>query len=327
MIRMLYYPLVTPPPDILAQGVLYWDGLGSIAPYGYRASPELAMLDDSGLFEMVEPETLLAPRVDAVAAQIEELLDRLTIEQLAIPEGPLTGYTRLYRGKMPGRIQQQLVDYGVIRDEGDVFRASSHLLGPMLAITARAIADEARGLGDRNRWVCHTNIRQAFAAAYSASDHTQNERAWRLNLAELFPSPTPDTSLQDLVSFRERHDDERRRLLTHVAKLAQALGGIGNPDLVPELAAELEIARREMRAAIMAHGIKTAGSAVSVAIGAELAIMNEVAASIPGAGVVSAILMGAVAGVVRRGPTNPYTYLHHIEDEFQTQPMPSRSEC
>jgi hypothetical protein len=201
VIRMLYYPLVTPPPDVLAQGILYWDAVGSMAPYEYQPSPELMMLSAEGLFEMIQPNYLPGRRVDDVAAEIEELLDRLSIEQLAIPEGPLTGYTRLYRGKLPERIEVQLVDYGVLKDEQDVFRASGELLAPILATLARAIADEARGNSASDRWVCHTNFAQAYLAAYSAGDHTQNDPAWRLNLGELFPSPTPDTNLADLVKF------------------------------------------------------------------------------------------------------------------------------
>ena len=155
---MLYYPLVTPPPNVLAQGILYWDAVGSMAPYEYQPSPELMMLSAEGLFEMIQPNYLPRRRVDDVAAEIEELLDRLSIEQLAIPEGQLTGYTRLYRGKLPERIEGQLVDYGVLKDEQDVFRASGELLAPILATIARAIADEARRNSASDRWVCTGGI-------------------------------------------------------------------------------------------------------------------------------------------------------------------------
>jgi hypothetical protein len=96
--RMLYYPLVTPPPDLLNQAVLYWDGLGSMAPEYHDFAPDLQLLQEAELYTAFRPETLPGKRIEDVGQEIANLLDAVPPELIEIPEGPLTGHSRLYRG-------------------------------------------------------------------------------------------------------------------------------------------------------------------------------------------------------------------------------------
>lgn len=323
MSRMLYYPLVNPPANLLAEATLYWDAIGSRAPSYYAYTPTLEMLADAGIYIPIEPNTLPGKRVSDIAAEIEDLLDRMSVEALRIPEGPLNRSNRLYQGKLPARIEHELDQYGLLKEENGVFRASGQLLAPILAIVARAIADDQRRRNVRRNWVCHTDIDQAYLAAYSAGQRTDNTPAWKLELGELFLKPTPDTRLEDLIKFRKKYDDERRRLLSEVDKVAGVLGGNGNFDVLPQLATAIDTAMDDYKAAAKSHNLKlVAGSTVAV-IGAEIGILGELEAALPAMGLLGGILVAKGLEHVRRGPASPYTYLHRIESTFATKPRPT----
>ena len=315
---MLYYPLVTPPPDLVAQAVLYWDGLGSMAPEYYDFAPELRELEEAGLYTPFRPEVLPGKRIEDIGQEISNLLNAIPAELIEIPEGPLTGYNRLYRGKLPQRIESQLLDEGLIREDGSLYRASGQLLAPILSITARAIADDERERSIRNHWVCHTNVPQAYRAAYGLTGTTSSTAAWRLHLGELFLQPAPGTPLAKLIKFRRSYEAERRQLLTEVSKLAGTLGSQNNPDLLNDLAEAIDTARGQYASAAKSHGIKFAAGSVAAIIGIEIGTLADLEGAIPGMGILGAVLAAKALEYVRPGPTSPYTYLHRIDAQFRS---------
>jgi hypothetical protein len=75
---MLYYPFIQPPRDVLAQGVLYWDRLGTIVPEHYVLPPQLERIRENGLYEPLEADRYVDEvSMDRLARQIEDLLSEL----------------------------------------------------------------------------------------------------------------------------------------------------------------------------------------------------------------------------------------------------------
>lgn len=323
MRAMLYYPFVQPPRDVLAQGVSYWDQMGSIVPEHYQLPGYLQQVADRGLYRPLRVDEYIDDvSLDRLVREVEGSLTELPREALALPRDPLTSATRLHYGKLPDELESRLRDAGLLRDVATSYQASEALRGPLLTLLARAVAE-----GERDPtigWVCHTNIDRAAAMAFQGATGT-GAPAWRLKMGWIFKVPPPGTPLEEVLDFRARYEDERTELLRAVDKLAVESGGLAAPDLVPQIAEELEYAMRQIDKAAKARGLKlkkavsygtlAAGAGAAVTATEALGPAGE-AASAGVFGVLGSLLLGATQTFVRPDVASPYNYLHRARAQF-----------
>src|SRR6266511_1874026 len=86
MQRLLYYPLVNPPPPIVWQGLLYWDGIASITPHeGDYFQPLLRELCDTPLYDPLDTDSFKLwdrHRYDAMLRELESVVGEIPGEDL-----------------------------------------------------------------------------------------------------------------------------------------------------------------------------------------------------------------------------------------------------
>lgn len=321
---MLYYPFVQPPRDVLAQGILYWDRIGTIVPERYVLPPQLERVRAHGIYEPLEADRYVQEvSFDRLVGQVENLLSELPARALRIPRDPVTAATRLYYGKLPVDLEYRLREAGVLRELEGSYQAPEALLGPLLSLLARAVAD---GEPDPTvGWVCHTNIERAAAMAYDGTE-TSGVPGWRVNMGWIFKVPSPETPLEDILDFRRRYNDERIELLRAVDKFVAEAGGPDAPDLLPQIAEEVEYAMAQIDHASRARGIKlkkaVAFGTLAAVAGATPVAAADALGPIAGAasagvfGVAGSLLAGASQTHIKPGVVNPYNYLHRARAQF-----------
>src|SRR6266508_27464 len=122
MQRLLYYPLVNPPPPIVWQGLLYWDGIASITPHeGDYFQPLLRELCDTPLYDPLDTDSFKLwdrHRYDAMLRELESVVGEIPGEDLEPEPGPLHGDNRLYYGKLPASLQEDLIAIGAAQPAG-----------------------------------------------------------------------------------------------------------------------------------------------------------------------------------------------------------------
>lgn len=323
MRSMLYYPYVQPPRDIIAQGVLYWDQMGSIVPAGYELPTHLKQVAERGLYHPLTVEQYVGEvSLTRLVNQVEELLRKLPPQALKLPKDPLSSSTRLYYGKLPYELEYLLREAGLLRDVKTSYQASENLLGPLLALLARAVAD---GESDPTvGWVCHTNLEKAATLAYEATA-ADGVPGWRVQMGKIFRIPVLGTPLEEILDFRQRYEDERIELLRAVDKFVAAAGGPEVADLIPQISEEVEYAMKQLDNASRSRGMKlrraatygtlAAGAGAAVSMAEALGSIAE--ASAAGAfGVVGSMLTGATQSFVKREVTSPYNYVHRARAQF-----------
>ncbi|WP_104105477.1 DUF6236 family protein [Nocardioides sp. 616] len=325
MRAMLYYPFVQPPHDVLTQGVLYWDQVGSIVPEHYVLPEYLRVIEREGLYRPVHIDQYFDDlSLDAIASEVEQLLRRLSPRDLALPPDPVTPATRLYFGKLPMILEEMLMDRGVIADAGETFQGTRELLGPLLALLARSVAEAEPD--PSTAWVCHTDVDKAHAAAFDGPLPGAIP-AWRVNMSDVFKVPVAGTDLEELLDFRQRYEGERIALLRAVDHFVDSVGGPEAQDLLPRIAEEVDYAVGEIERAMAGRGIKikktvvygTVAAGVGAAANASslLGPVSEAAAA--GAfGVVGSMLMSASSAQVRATVSSPYNYVHRGRQQFAT---------
>ncbi len=217
---MMYYPFVHPPRRVLWQALLYWDNFTSIVPaegYQYQFGSELAALKDIGLYRPVYADDL--PR-EALANLVEDLR-RVVLElpgQDLVPvPGPLDGYNRVHWGKLPLAVQDELVESGAFAPEdGNMYRVSPVLLSRLMIVLAKHLAAASRGV------IPFTDLVAAHEVAFAPLGPDLRLRqalAWQMDIGDLLPIPSPETSLEKVLKFRVAYADERQELNRAVGKL------------------------------------------------------------------------------------------------------------
>ncbi len=117
-------PVRPAPRDVLAQGVLYWDQIGSIVPSSFHLPDYLRQVADHGLYVPLEADRYVEEvTLQALVEQVSTLLRTIPADDLKLPEDPVGPPTRLHYGKLPYQLQEMLLRAGVLRDVETSYQA------------------------------------------------------------------------------------------------------------------------------------------------------------------------------------------------------------
>jgi hypothetical protein len=331
MQRLLYYPFVNPPIPIVWQGLLYWDGLASIVPWeGDYFQPLLRELRDTPLYDALEVDDLKGlarPRYDAMLSELEAIVCELPGQDLEPEPGLLSASNRLYYGKLPLLFQERLIEIGAARPAGPAMQVNPRLLLAILAVTAKHLA---RAYADEVTYLPHTDRPKTHRIAFGPSVRAgESRRYWQVEVGPLLPVPTPDTSLEKVLRFRDDYTAERTRLRVALHRLFKELQDIGGPhDLQAAIRQEIDDSVRDMEAALAARRLawRKHGVWALVAFGAAGAAPFLGAVPKIGVGVgtvlsvTSSIAINLATNMARSRVSGEFAYLHHLSRAFPRQP-------
>jgi hypothetical protein len=316
---MMYYPFVHPPRPVLWQALLYWDNLTSIAPvdgYQYQFGAELTALEDLGLYRPAHADDLPSQALANLVGDLRRVVEELPGEDLVPVPGPLEAGNRVYWGKLPLTVQEELVGIGALaREDDSMFRVSPVLLSRLMIVLAKHLAGASRGV------IPFTDSLPAHQVAFAPLGPDLRLRealAWQMDIGALLPIPARDTPLVDVLKFRLAYPDEREQLAQAVRQLLIAPSGPtreADPVAVQE---EIKKAVRQLEKAGDQNGIVWVKRSLLVlgAIGAAAAgtfllpEANWLLTTLAGLG------MGVSTVVARPGVSTEFAYLQQLQCAF-----------
>ncbi|MEU3250160.1 DUF6236 family protein [Streptomyces sp. NPDC006997] len=226
---LLYYPLVKPPTEVLHQALLYWDGIATVVPrapsvYEVAVPEELKELQQRQLYvpltfdegsmarleEPLRPGPYGSPASRALRNQLRRMAARP--DRPGLPSPP---EAFLYHSKISYWLMNELLSLGLAEPQRHPF-----VLAVPEEVQRLVIGTLARELAasSRDPYIPYTDRPQAHA--YALEGPAENLRpAWELEFSRLLPVPAPSTPTADVLAFRDRHADERQRLMRALHRL------------------------------------------------------------------------------------------------------------
>lgn len=329
--KMMYYPFVHPPRAVLWQALLYWDELTSITPEdGYEIGPELEVLRDRGLYRPTHADDLPWAAHAALVGELRQVVEEVSGKDLVPVPGPLEAHNRLYWGKLPEEVQNELLAIGALAPQGHMLHVSPVLLSRLMVVLAKHLAAATQGM------IPFTESASACHVAFKPLGQTNlpTRYCWQMQIGELLPVPADDTPLEKVLQFREACTSEREELARAVRKLLLELS-VPNPDSGsdPEQTREaVEIAVQRIKKAVQKlEKARHSGGIVWLKRG--LLVLGGLGAASAAAFVppmaagaltaVSALGIGVAPIVTRTGVTTDFTYLQQLQSIFPGTSWPS----
>ncbi|WP_416986238.1 hypothetical protein [Streptomyces sp. T028] len=332
MAVLLYYPLVRPPAEVLHQALLYWDGIGSVVPtdpevYEVAVPPELRDLRDRSLYTPLRfgrgSMDLLADPDWGAAFDGTQASEVLREELLALASGPnrprlpSPPEAFLYSSKLSWWLEEELLRLGLAeRDRSGYWslavpREVRHLV---VGVLARELA--ARG---DVPYIPYTDRPEAYEASLRAAPTQRPLAAFQADLSSLLPVPAPGTTVAEVLAFRERHSDERERLMRALHRL---LGDLRRDyehpaDVLAQLRREVEQSVEDYHKAAKSSRMAWVERSVTVTVA-----LAAAAASVAQPGL--SWVLGAVGGyalnvatreirpLARAREDHDFSYLHRV---------------
>lgn len=266
MAGMLYYPSINAPQQVLRQTALYWDYVTTVVPDGSDGSERsylnsaMCTVMDAGLYRPTKLSSLRDIQ-ERMLRQLEGIPQRLLAREGSLSSGG-SGLHRLYVEKFHPDVADHLVERGLVLRHtipgdghaGDVLVSEQGELY-MLSIVAREIAAQRNGdegCSAPNSLIPYTDrsLAHQLSCTFRSPSYGRNS-CWKIEVGALLPAPRDDVPLSELIAFRERYDDERRRLMFVIHLLAHELGRVYNHphDVFRALRRELEDALKDLVAA------------------------------------------------------------------------------
>lgn len=320
MHRLLYFPLASPPDTVALQAALYWEELATIRPSWYEfSSPLLRTLEDEGLLNAVNiDETLGFHQVDTIVTEIRELFASVP-GALLEPDPRLkpSAGTRLYVGKLPMVIESELEQLGAaVQVDDRVMMAGPAALSIALTVATRHVARALNETDSTGVTAIYTDRRHLLAQAITGLPGSSYS-AWQMQLGRWLPVPSPKTDPRELLRFRAKYEDERRRLATAITGIASSVT-VGGVVEVPALISELKMAYADLEAAGAAQKIHWLKKGMTVVTGAAVtgvatALGGDVASTV--VGFLAAAGIDAVP-TNTRGRDSSFAYLSEVQKTF-----------
>lgn len=304
---LFYYPRINAPRSVIYQALLYWDRLVTVAPPGpLEDLLDLRMrrVNEAGLYHRLLADSWpVIGRVEYLLQLLAHLVDRIPPRQLS-PQGGPDSY--VHTAKLSSEFRQELERLGLSLPGS---RASEIHVSPAVQLCLISIAAWDI-IGEDEALYAHTDSPAAHLFAHTPPPegypwwgHEHRIRGplttpcLEVDVGGLLPVPGHEVLIGDLIAFRERYDDERRRLMMAIDLLVHGLQR--HPDHPRGV---LNAVRRELEDAVA--DLEKAGRAarmtwirrsvmVSIALGAAYAAQTLV----PEAGWVLGVIGGMAINV------------------------------
>ncbi|WP_406413070.1 DUF6236 family protein [Streptomyces sp. NBC_01614] len=329
---LLYYPTVNPPTEVVHQALLYWDGIASVVPrdprvYEALVGAELRRLEERELYRPLAftPETLDVLDGYGPSPHSGQNWSVLTRELQRIaarpdPPGPTSPPEAvLYTSKISHRLKQQLLELGLATNLVPwELSAQLSVSKEVQALVVGVLARELAAATDIALFP-YTDSEAAYRNSLRPVSPTRS-LAWEVELGRLLPVPAPDTPTEDVLAFREKYADERRRLMRALhGMLGDLRRDYEHPaDVFAQLRSELSEAVEDYRAA--RRGSRMAWVHRSVTVSVALAAAAGGALLLPDLG----WLLGTIGGyalnvatreirpLARARDDHDFSYLHRV---------------
>lgn len=235
----LYYPSMEFRDIGWLKGMLlFWDGIRRIVPESYVPSDqgEISPFLDAGIIRSIDPVNDAA----RIASEFEEKLERLYNDAAALdwirkPED-FDEHYRVHPEKVDARLRDVLSSKDISLATRDWLYMSEEFGRFYMLYLANAVA-EKRGLAKL------TDSKEAWTASYyfdydGAIDGYANSDTDKhivtLMLRSFIPKNIAEIPSTSIISFREKHREERRRFIESVKNFCAKLSDIDDPLIVED---------------------------------------------------------------------------------------------
>ncbi|GAA2118174.1 hypothetical protein GCM10009759_65250 [Kitasatospora saccharophila] len=293
MPTMLYYPLVQPPQKAVHQALLYWDGIASLMPgdsdvQDEALSSELRDLKERHLYHPIaleeEYQGLLRRATEGLPVLADTLIE---ISGRQVPRSWILSYNSKWND---AEILNSLVDLGLARRVRNPTSFKSLAMPREVVTLLTAVMAHEVARSSANRAYTPYTDQQAPDQVALGCDPNTGVAAWRVRLGQLLPTPSPATTTQQVLEFREKYADERERLLRATQEmLVELCRNWEHPaDVLRRMELELTSAREDYMDAAKSRRIAWT----------ERSLYATVAVASAAAGALIAPDMGWVAGIL-----------------------------
>jgi hypothetical protein len=229
-----------------------------VAPdWEQRISDAMRLVHDAGLYRPIEPSGAFAPlALRSIETQLEHLLDAVPLDELRPPGDDFDERASvLHLEKLNDSLAALLLDLELARKHPTSLRliASPTLVHFVVSILADEIARQANDEAGFTSPVSlrpHTDLPTAHRLALEPVEGRPVAPCWRVDIGALLPVPPGQVPIEDLLRFREAHDEERRAMMRAIDDLIMGFAHGQHPeDVFERVRYELVDAATTLRAA------------------------------------------------------------------------------
>jgi len=249
----LYYPTIEfSDYTWLWSAALLWDRIYRIVPDGYEPKDcrNVRILAEDGEIGLPIRPKEYAPKV---AKEFIEKLESREWSASALVHDIPAEYARLHSDKVDVKLRNLIIARGVASAQGDWLHVPTQFEALYMTFLANRIAEECdlQLLSDSQAaWSGSTFFRLDGKVKELPSEDLAEQLA-TLVIRDFLPSNITDISPKDLLSFRKKYRDERRRFVNSMHNAAEQLANCRDPgvmqDHVVDLKLDIEAALKDYR--------------------------------------------------------------------------------
>ena len=339
MPTLLYYPLVSPPKEVIHQALLYWDDLSSVVPedpdvFDHVASTDLKDLYERGLYAPIRISSLLRGVGAIRDASLNDVL-LMEVRNLATsPRGPLESRIPafLLQSKFGQAVEEEIVALGLgrrLERREQWGRRALSVSSDVRLLLVGAVAHTAAAHSPHRAYTPYTDEASADDIVHRVAHPEWNLSfnsigAWRVELGRLLPTPAPGTPTSEVIAFRAKYADERERLVGATQRMLSGLQRQWDhpADVLHRMRVELKEAREDYQSAARSSRLAWVARSVSVTVAVTTAttaalVLTDLEWVAAMAGSIGFnIATREIRPLRHAAKGHPFSYLHQVEREL-----------
>ncbi len=347
MRKILYYPNININDGVwLRNALLYWDKVSSIMPYNssdYKVSPELQYLMSTEFFEPTRPDNVVFSEL------YNDFLNELKEKVLPYnTDRTRSNFTRVHKSKIENVLQNCLLHHSklsndilqILEEKNIIIRTTNkqwYLMDEAISnIYMTILAKYLAALDNDDDTIISTDRYNIQNIAYKRrvfSTNYENRKPFIEYSCKALPVPAMDISIDDILKFKVRRQDELKKFRLQLIKLEEALmcceDYIEIKAKISEFEEEIDLGLKELEQVMKECRWRlrptVLGALINISVPSILNIAEMYGANIPqsykGIGIVTGALLGCKITMREIGyykqnaiRNSPYAYIYHAQE-------------